>query len=219
MSPIAWECTCTLLHESAHVLYCLRVNIHPYFLRVHMSLIVWGCTCPILPESAHVPNCLSVHITPVALVWKYPILFESAYFLYCSLLSDSLHVLDCMVIYIPLFLSGLVRSIRKVLTCTLRYPGFKSYLGWWPGHYNNLGCSARLKTIFELNPVTEAKQGNFPFYLTSCMPFIPWQSTCPFLPDSLYVPFCLAVYMSLFAWQSTCLFLLDHLIVLSGLRV
>ncbi len=31
------------------------------------------------------------------------------------------------------------------------------------GYYNNVGCSARLKTSFELNPVTEDKQGTFPF--------------------------------------------------------
>ncbi len=31
------------------------------------------------------------------------------------------------------------------------------------GHYNNVGCSARLKTSFELNPVTGIKQGTFPF--------------------------------------------------------
>ncbi len=27
----------------------------------------------------------------------------------------------------------------------------------WPGHYNNVGCSARLEISFELNPVTEGK--------------------------------------------------------------
>ncbi len=34
-----------------------------------------------------------------------------------------------------------------------------------PGHYNNVGSSARLKTSFEINPVTEGKQGTLP-YLT-----------------------------------------------------
>ncbi len=42
----------------------------------------------------------------------------------------------------------------------LRGPGFSN-----PGQvqYNNVGCSARLKTSFELNPVTEGKQRTFPF--------------------------------------------------------
>ncbi len=31
----------------------------------------------------------------------------------------------------------------------------------WPGHYNNVGYSARLKTSFELNPVTEGNKGPF----------------------------------------------------------
>ncbi len=31
----------------------------------------------------------------------------------------------------------------------------------WPGHYNNVGCSATLKTSFELNPVTEGKQRRY----------------------------------------------------------
>ncbi len=31
------------------------------------------------------------------------------------------------------------------------------------GHYNNVGCSARLKISFELNPVSEGKEGTFPF--------------------------------------------------------
>ncbi len=33
----------------------------------------------------------------------------------------------------------------------------------WPGHYNNEGYLARVKTSFELNPVTGGKQGTFPF--------------------------------------------------------
>ncbi len=39
------------------------------------------------------------------------------------------------------------------------------YSGWpyWPGHYNNVGSSARLKTSFELNLVTEGEQGTVPF--------------------------------------------------------
>ncbi len=32
-----------------------------------------------------------------------------------------------------------------------------------PGHYNNVGCSARQTTSFVLNPVTEDKYGTFPF--------------------------------------------------------
>ncbi len=34
---------------------------------------------------------------------------------------------------------------------------------WWPSHCTNVGCSARLKTSVELNPVTKGKQGTFPF--------------------------------------------------------
>ncbi len=44
-----------------------------------------------------------------------------------------------------------------------------SYSGW-SIDYNNVGCLARLKTSFELNPVTEGKQWNFPFLsFTRCM--------------------------------------------------
>ncbi len=39
----------------------------------------------------------------------------------------------------------------------------------WPCHYNNVGYSARLKTSFELNPVTEGKQGTFHFPLDKCI--------------------------------------------------
>ncbi len=31
----------------------------------------------------------------------------------------------------------------------------------WPGHYNNVGCSARLEISFVLKPVTEDKKGHF----------------------------------------------------------
>ncbi len=41
---------------------------------------------------------------------------------------------------------------------------FSGLVSGWPGHYNNVGCSARLKTSFELNPVTEGKQGTFYFF-------------------------------------------------------
>ncbi len=37
-------------------------------------------------------------------------------------------------------------------------------LGSNSGHYHNVGGPARLKTTFELNPVTEGKQGTFSFY-------------------------------------------------------
>ncbi len=44
-------------------------------------------------------------------------------------------------------------------------PGFKilaRYSGW-PGLDNNMGCSARLKASFELNPVTDGKQLTLPY--------------------------------------------------------
>ncbi len=31
----------------------------------------------------------------------------------------------------------------------------------WRSHYNNVGCMARLKTSFELNPVTGVNKGHF----------------------------------------------------------
>ncbi len=57
-----------------------------------------------------------------------------------------------------LHLSGLISSVMRALSSKLRYPEFKS----WPGtvgHYSIVGCSARLKTSFELNPDTNSKQG------------------------------------------------------------
>ncbi len=33
----------------------------------------------------------------------------------------------------------------------------------YSGHFNNVGCMAKLKTSFKLNPVTEGNQGTFPF--------------------------------------------------------
>ncbi len=34
---------------------------------------------------------------------------------------------------------------------------------WWPSHYNNVGCSASLKTSFELNPVIKDTKLTFTF--------------------------------------------------------
>ncbi len=59
-------------------------------------------------------------------------------------------------------LSGLVSSVSRTLSSKLRGPGFKSRPGT-VGHYNDVGCSAWLKTSFELNPVTEGKKGTFLF--------------------------------------------------------
>ncbi len=66
-------------------------------------------------------------------------------------------------------LSGLVSSVRRTLSSELRGPGFKSWpdIVGGPSHYNNMGCSARLKASFELNPVTEGNQGTFPFLFIS----------------------------------------------------
>ncbi len=40
-------------------------------------------------------------------------------------------------------------------------PSLVMYSGWTSHYNNNVGCSARLKINFELNPVTEGKQGTF----------------------------------------------------------
>ncbi len=56
-------------------------------------------------------------------------------------------------------MSGLFSSVRRTFASKLKGPGFKSQsgtLGAWSVHYNNnnnIGCSARRKTSFELNPV------------------------------------------------------------------
>ncbi len=42
------------------------------------------------------------------------------------------------------------KAERSWVQIPARYSG-------WPGHYNNVGCSARLEISFELNPVTEGK--------------------------------------------------------------
>ncbi len=65
----------------------------------------------------------------------------------------------------------IVRSYRDVivvagLVSSVRRARFKAERSWvqiparysgWPGHYNNVGCSARFEISFELNPVTESK--------------------------------------------------------------
>ncbi len=65
---------------------------------------------------------------------------------------------------------GLVSSVRRAPAFKQRYwvqiPA--KYSGW--GHYNNVGCSARLETGFKLNPVTEGKQGTFPFLSQTPLP-------------------------------------------------
>ncbi len=52
---------------------------------------------------------------------------------------------------------GLVSSVSRELSSKLSGPGFKFQLGTVGGPAtinNNVGCSARLKTSFELNPVS-----------------------------------------------------------------
>ncbi len=77
--------------------------------------------------------------------------------LYLDLLHKVTHDISSMY-------CGLISSVRRTLASNLRGPGFKSrpctVAG--PGHYNN-GCLAKLKTSFELNLITEFKQGTFPF--------------------------------------------------------
>ncbi len=66
-------------------------------------------------------------------------------------------------------MSGLVSSVRRALSSKLRGPGFKSppdTVGG-PGYFNTVRCSDRLKPSFELNPVTEDKQGIFSFLFVS----------------------------------------------------
>ncbi len=59
----------------------------------------------------------------------------------------------------------IIKSLRRELASKLRGPGFKSQPGTVGGTVNIIMWGARpwLKTSFELKPVTEGKQGIFPY--------------------------------------------------------
>ncbi len=76
--------------------------------------------------------------------------------------GGGIKIIDLNLYHSPT-ISGLISSVRRALASKVRGPGFKSRPGTVGGHYNNVGCSARLKTSFELNSVTEGKQWTFPF--------------------------------------------------------
>ncbi len=64
------------------------------------------------------------------------------------------------------YLSGLVSSTRRAFASKKRVLGSNPCQVWWvTGHFINVGWSARLKTIFELNPVTEGKQETLPYLI------------------------------------------------------
>ncbi len=65
--------------------------------------------------------------------------------------------------------TGFVGSVRIAFASKLRGAGFKERYNGWPGQYNNVECSTRLKKSFELNPaVTEGKQRAFLFLCLEC---------------------------------------------------
>ncbi len=59
-------------------------------------------------------------------------------------------------------LSGLVSLVRRALVSKLRGPGFKSWSCIVSGLVTII-MPVRATTSFEINPVTESKQGTFPF--------------------------------------------------------
>ncbi len=59
-----------------------------------------------------------------------------------------------MVVYIYNSLAQLESTCFKAERSWIQIPA--RYSGW-PGHYNNVKCSARLEISFELKPVTEGK--------------------------------------------------------------
>ncbi len=64
---------------------------------------------------------------------------------------------------------GLISSVRRALASKLRGLGFKSRPGTVSGPDTiiyNVGCSAKLNISFDVNLVTECKQGTFPFFVT-----------------------------------------------------
>ncbi len=55
-------------------------------------------------------------------------------------------------------LTKLVSSVGRALASNLRsLVQIPAMYSGWPGHYNNVGCLARLDISLELNPVTEGK--------------------------------------------------------------
>ncbi len=72
-------------------------------------------------------------------------------------------ILDNYFIY---YSAGLVSSVRRAPSSKLRFwVQIPTRYSEWPSHNNNVGCLTRLKTSFELNPVTEVRQRTLP-YLT-----------------------------------------------------
>ncbi len=68
----------------------------------------------------------------------------------CTVSNQIIVVLVSRIVYVRGCASGLVSSVRRALAerswvqIPARYSG-------WPGHYNNVGFSARLEISFELN--------------------------------------------------------------------
>ncbi len=63
-------------------------------------------------------------------------------------------------------LFGLISSVRRAFASKLRGPGFKSWPSTVGGPVTITMWGARLKTSFEVSPVSEAKQGTFPFFFS-----------------------------------------------------
>ncbi len=86
--------------------------------------------------------------------------------------------------------TGIISSVRRALSFKRIGSGFKSRYSRWPGHYYNVGYSARLKISFQLNPLTKGKQRTFPFFhrdITNepCNINV-WCQPCDLHPQNIY---------------------------------
>ncbi len=115
-------------------------------------------------------------------------------------ISQPLLLLWCvsLILQTQPHLSSLTQS-GECLHLNGNVPG--SNLGqWMANHYNKVGCKARLKSSFDLNPVTKGNQGTFPFLIipplymwmpvSACTQSWPVSQTSTLLPCLLGIVVC-----------------------------
>ncbi len=79
--------------------------------------------------------------------------------------------LNYLVNLITMFKTTLLAESGEHLFTERSWVQIPARYSGWSGHYNNVCCSARMKTNFELNPVTKGKQGTLP-YITLMVLFL-----------------------------------------------
>ncbi len=142
------------------------ISASPYCHDVYLTLLLWYLPVPIATMFIW-PFCCDICQVSIATMFIWPFCCDICQIPIAYYLSDPFAVISVISVF---------RAERSWVQIPAKYSG-------WPGHNNNVGCSARLEINFELNLLQRVNNVTLLYFFL----FLLWYLLCVFCCDACLV--------------------------------